>query len=354
MTLDIYAGKKAFTTIKEKGFKQELFTSFLGASGGPKWFVLSGLDKYLFGEFFQQRSTPLKVIGSSIGSFRTACFCQDKPVEAINRFIDAYLSITYEGRPTPEQVTESSVPILKAILGYNQEGIEQIVNNELFKAHFIVTKSHGLVAKESKYWQLLGLVKSFTLNAFSRSLLTGQYQRFIFQQGDSDLAIFDPDGFSTKKVTLSPANLKDALLASGCIPLVMAGIKDIDGAEIGMYRDGGIVDYHFDFNIKNSGLTLYPHFSSTVKPGWFDKGLKRSFRVENYDNTVLLCPSDEFIQSLPYNKISDRKDFEIMTDKNRVEYWQTIISRSDELVDDLSDFINKQYFSRIKPIEELQ
>lgn len=67
-----------------------------------------------------------------------------------------------------------------------------------------------------------------------------------------------------------------------------------------------------------------------------------------------LCPSDEFIQSLSYNKISDRKDFEIMTDKNRVEYWQTIISRSDELVDDLSDFIQKQDFSRIKPIEELQ
>jgi hypothetical protein len=67
-----------------------------------------------------------------------------------------------------------------------------------------------------------------------------------------------------------------------------------------------------------------------------------------------LCPSDEFIQSLPYNKISARKYFEIMTDKNRVEYWQTIISRSDELVDDLSDFIQKQDFSRIKPIEELQ
>ncbi len=38
--LEIYAGQTALKTIKEQGFKQELFTSFLGASGGPKWFVL--------------------------------------------------------------------------------------------------------------------------------------------------------------------------------------------------------------------------------------------------------------------------------------------------------------------------
>jgi hypothetical protein len=352
--LNIYAGKNALKTIEQKGFKPELFASFLGASGGPKWFVLSGLDKYIFGKFFAGRTEPLNVIGSSIGSFRAACFCQDKPVEAINRFIDAYLAIAYEGRPTPERVTQSSIPIIKAILGDDQEGVGQIVNNELFKAHFIVAKSYGLVAKENKYLQLLGLLKSFAFNALSRSLLTGQYQRLVFQQSGSDLAIFDPDDFNTKKVALSPENLEDALLASGCIPLVMAGIKDIHGADKGMYRDGGIIDYHFDFKIKNSGLTLYPHFSSTVKPGWFDKGLKRSFRAEHYDNTVLLCPSDEFIQSLPYSKISDRKDFEVMTDKNRVEYWKSIISRSDELADDFSDFINKQDFSRIKPIEELQ
>jgi hypothetical protein len=38
--LEIYAGKNALKTIQEHGFKQELFTNFLGASGGPKWFLL--------------------------------------------------------------------------------------------------------------------------------------------------------------------------------------------------------------------------------------------------------------------------------------------------------------------------
>jgi len=38
--LDIYAGSNALKTIQEHGFKQELFTNFLGASGGPKWLPL--------------------------------------------------------------------------------------------------------------------------------------------------------------------------------------------------------------------------------------------------------------------------------------------------------------------------
>jgi hypothetical protein len=352
--LNIYAGNNALKTIEREGFKPDLFSYFLGASGGHKWFVLSGLDKYIFGDFFAGRTAPLNVIGSSIGSFRAACFCQDKPVEAINRFIDAYLSVTYEGRPTPEQVTESSVPIIKAILGDDDEGIAQIVNNEVFKAHFIVSKSHGLVAKENKYLQILGLLKSVTLNAVKRSLIKSQYRRYIFQQSASELAITDPDGFIAKSVSLSSDNLRDSLLASGCIPLVMAGVKDIKGAGKGMYRDGGIIDYHFDIKIDDPGLTLYPHFSSTIKPGWFDKGLKRSFSAKNYANTVVICPSDEFIQSLPFQKISDRKDFEKMSDKDRVVYWKTIISRSKELADDFADFTKKQDFSRIKLVESLQ
>ncbi len=37
--LGIYAGSNVLKTIQEQGFKQELFINFLGASGGPKWFV---------------------------------------------------------------------------------------------------------------------------------------------------------------------------------------------------------------------------------------------------------------------------------------------------------------------------
>ena len=38
--LDIYAGESALKTLQEHGFKQELFSTMLGASGDPKWFSL--------------------------------------------------------------------------------------------------------------------------------------------------------------------------------------------------------------------------------------------------------------------------------------------------------------------------
>ena len=88
--LDIYCGENALKTIQENGFKQELFTNFLGASGGPKWFTLFGLDKYLFGDFFKERTTELNLIGSSAGAFRAACFAQKDPVAAIARLADKY------------------------------------------------------------------------------------------------------------------------------------------------------------------------------------------------------------------------------------------------------------------------
>lgn len=38
--IEIYAGKTATKIINEHGLKPELFSTFLGASGGPKWFLL--------------------------------------------------------------------------------------------------------------------------------------------------------------------------------------------------------------------------------------------------------------------------------------------------------------------------
>ncbi|MFT5634751.1 MAG: hypothetical protein ACI89T_000178 [Cognaticolwellia sp.] len=71
--LDIYCGSDALKSSQQQGFKQELFTTMLGASGRPKWFSLFGLDKYFFGEYFKDRSTELNLFGSSAGGIS---FCR--------------------------------------------------------------------------------------------------------------------------------------------------------------------------------------------------------------------------------------------------------------------------------------
>ncbi|NQY63694.1 MAG: patatin-like phospholipase family protein [Alteromonadaceae bacterium] len=349
--LAIYAGNSALKTIQEKGFSPELFSSFLGASGGPKWFTLYALDKYLFGEFFNNQQQPLNLIGSSVGAFRIACFAQKDPVAAIERLAKNYRETTYSDKAKPEEVSIKAVEMMDAIFG--ESGEQEIIDNRHFKAHFIVAKCKGLVASENKFLQGLGLAKSYLNNRIARPRLNSQYERFIFQSSNSDLQLNDPDNIATTHLPFSTANIQNALLASGSIPLVMEGINNIENSPKGMYRDGGIVDYHFDFEIKNSGLTLYPHFSSTLKAGWFDKNLSRKVRIKHYDNTVLVCPSAKFIARLPHHKIPDRNDFVIMKRQQRMAYWQQVMDESEKLAEAFDQLYQSQDINCIKNISEL-
>jgi len=346
--LDIYVGKKARSIIEQQGLNQQAFSMFLGASGGPKWFTLFGLDKYIFGEFFKGRNQPLEMVGSSAGAFRIACFTQDNPVEAISKLAYQYSETDFTDNVSPQHLTDTAAEMLQHV--FTEQGIHNIVSNPIFKANFIVAKANGLVSLENKFVQGFGLLESYLLNRVSRKYLNHQYQRFVFRHPDSILEVKDAYGIDTQYVNLSIDNVKDSLLASGSIPLVMAGIKDIPGAPTGMYRDGGVIDYHFDISFNKAGLILYPHFNKNPKAGWFDKNLSRSASQESYDRTVMVVPSDEFIAQLPYGKIPDRTDFETLDTKTRIRYWHTVFDETQKLADEFKRVVEQQDLSVLKPL----
>lgn len=347
--LEIYAGDTALKTIKENGFSPNMFNNFLGASGGPKWFVLYGLDKYFFGDFFKHQQQPLNLVGSSAGAFRMACFAQADPVAAIERLAKHYSETVYSTDAKPKEITQRARELLDTLFG--EVGANEIMNNKIFKAHFVVAKCRGFVSSENKLVLGLGLLMSLLRNSVNRSLIKSQYERYVFQHQASQLQLHDPDNIATTRLAFTEHNIKDALLASGAIPMVMQGIKDIADCENGMYRDGGIIDYHFDVAL--DGLTLYPHFSSTLKAGWFDKKLSRNVRAKHYDKTVLVCPSQAFIDSLPYGKIPDRTDFTTLEPEQRLQYWQRVFLESEKLATAFKSFYQTQNISQIKPISDL-
>ncbi|MDM7861162.1 patatin-like phospholipase family protein [Alteromonas sp. ASW11-36] len=350
--LTIYAGPNARERISDGAIKADDFTVFLGASGGPKWFSLFGLDKYMFGEFFADRQQPLHMIGSSAGAFRAACFAQSDPVAAIKRLAKHYSTTTYSDKPTPQEITDSAKALLDIVVPENQ--IEAIIHNPVFKAHFIVARTLGLAASETSIVQMAGLMRSYLVNRVSRRLLKDQYQRFVFQSPSSALAFKDDMGFATQSVAFTTNNLKPALLASGSIPMVMKGIADIPDAPKGMYRDGGIIDYHFDLDIDTQGgLILYPHFNASPRAGWFDKSLPRKVREKNYTNTVMLVPSAEFVASLPYGKIPDREDFTKMDSEQRIAYWRTVLTETERLAESFDKTINNVGATKILPIDSI-
>lgn len=346
--LDIYVGESARKQLEQNGFRQHMFNVFLGASGGPKWFTLLGLDKYIFGEFFKSRKAPLNLVGSSAGAFRSACFTQKDPVKAITELATRYSETNYKKDVTAQELTASAEKMLHHI--FSVHGIEHLISNPIFKAHFIVAKSNGWVQYENKLLQGAGLMKSIAMNRLNRKYLNKQYERYIFAPASSDLKITDGFYLPTKYQSFTNENVKPALLASGAIPYVMAGIKDIPACSPGMYRDGGIIDYHFDISFNQPGLTLYPHFNKQPKSGWFDKSLKRTPNRKNYDNVVMLVTSDKFISKLPYKKIPDRTDFEKLDYATRLKYWRKVFSESERLAEEFDKVLKQQDLSKLKPM----
>jgi hypothetical protein len=233
------------------------------------------------------------------------------------------------------------------------EGVIEILNNDDFTTHFVTARCKGLLETEGRKRQLVGLMASAAANAVSRTNLKHYFERVVFSAKEDELTFNDPYSLPTQYVKMGYNTVRDALLASGAIPMVLQGVQHIVGAPRGMYRDGGIIDYHFDVSFNPSpGLTLYPHFYSKPTPGWFDKRLKKRIpHGSSYDNVVMLVPSAEFVDSLPYGKIPDRVDFEKMEDKQRIDYWQTVINETARLGDYFLELVEKgQIAERAQPL----
>lgn len=344
MMLDIFAGDIAIKRLQEEGFKPDLFDHFLGASGGPKWFSLFALDKYLFGDFFKSKKHSLHLIGSSAGAFRAACLTQKKPVSAITRLAHNYVHTVYSDKPSAPEISHKAALLIDQL--FAEQGVEDCLNNKQFIPHFLVNKASGYAASNKKWLQTLGMSKSLLMNRISRKNLQSQYQRHLFTTEFSKISIND-SLFDTHYHTLTESNIKQALLASGSIPMIMERVTDIDGAPKGHYWDGGIIDYHFDFKIlPQNGLTLYPHFHSRPSPGWFDKYSGRVAKKQNYENIVMLVPSEKFIQQLPNKKIPDRKDFTELTSLQRIKNWETVLSASEQLAEELHELLNNGKLAR--------
>lgn len=327
------AGARAAARLREEGFHAELFDTLVGASGGPKWLVLRELDDVLIDRVVRPRTTPLDTLGSSIGSFRHACTAQADPHAALARFAEAYVEQAYEGVPDAAAISRESDRILAHFLG--STGAAEIVANRRVRSHFVAARlkrDRGLDQGTSFRVQL---ATGAAWNTLSRSALARSFERILFSSGAPSIEFRD---LPTTSVALTETNLQHALLASGSIPLVMSGVRDVPGVA-GTLFDGGILDYHFDFAWKRRpGLVLFPHFFDRITPGWFDKWLPwRSPAPRDLADVVMVAPTEAFIRSLPGAKIPDRNDFAALRTGDRIQRWRTVLERGRRLADELCE-----------------
>lgn len=345
------AGQGAFRDIRRRGFSVERIGTIAGASGGPKWLVLSQLDRVIIERVLPQLAGPVHLVGSSIGAWRFACYAQSSPLEALNRFEDAYLEQSYSARPTAVEVSTRSRDILRHLLGAN--GASEIIAHPQMRSHVLTVRSRRVTSSDNRSLLACGMVAAAFANAMSRRSLGAFFTRGLFYDPRDLPPFYNAPGFPLERIRLSRENLADAIIASGSIPLVLSGVRNIHGAPPGTYRDGGVIDYHLDLPLgEPDRLTLFPHFFGKLIPGWFDKSLRwRRHNPLHTDRTVLVCPSPEFIARLPGGKVPDRADFVRMPPTERVRVWRQVISACAELADDLDDVLeHDRLAARLEPL----
>ena len=335
------AGPSAYKDVKERGFAEERIGTIAGASGGAKWLVLSQLDRVITERILPKLSGPVHLLGSSIGAWRFCCYAQASPRDAIERFESGYLDQTYSENPGAAEISRTMRDILEKMLGEN--GPRDIVQHPVLRTHIMTVRSRMLTASESRPILAAGLLAAATANFVTRKSLGVFFRRSLFYDPRDLPPFYNASGFPLDRITLNERNLIDAVLASGAIPLVLRGVRDIDGAPDGIYRDGGIIDYHLDLPLSDPDrLTLFPHFFEYLIPGWFDKKLTwRRPDPRHTDRTILICPSAEFVHGLPNNKVPDRSDFATMSPDLRVKVWRSAVAACEQLAEELNDVLDK-------------
>lgn len=331
--LTLRAGAKARQWLAEEGLSARRIQTIAGASGGAKWLVLSALDRVIADTLLPQLGDDVFLIGSSIGAWRMTAYAQPDPRAAIERFESAYVNQEFQRGVKAAEVTAKSRELASQLIGPDAN---HVVNHKRFSLNIVVARSRGLARYEHPAVQLSGLLLAAGGNALHRKFLQPSFHRVVIGKSVENAPFSFTPRLADQTVPLTENNLESAILASGSIPLVLEGIRDIDGAPNGVYRDGGLTDYHFADRLSDDDrITLMPHFYPHAIPGWFDKPWKRRWKAsDRLSHTVIVAPSTEFVSRLPYGKIPDRHDFLNLSRDERRHYWNTVLKESQSLADE--------------------
>lgn len=341
--LEIRAGESAYQHIQKNGLDAGDIKYIFGASGAAKWLAIYGLDRAIFGEWLSDINHTIQLFGTSVGAFKLAAACRHDPVEALDRLANAYVEQNYADKDfSADRIAAETIKILEVVANITDR--QEILDNRTLHFHCGAVRTQGALAQNQSFKQKLSLAKIF-IDAFGGRKNYGKnLQRVIFHHPESKNIFSGADGVITHQTVLNATNLQQALLASGSIPNLMHGVKDIKGAPAGQYYDGGVLDYHPlpSYLGADQGLTLYPHFYSHLIPGWFDKHFKNRYaNNEQLDKVIMLSPSAKMLKQLAGGKIPDRKDFVTLQDDNakRKTQWRHCMELSRALGDEFLEIV---------------
>lgn len=344
--LKIQVGHLARELILDQGLKAEMVDIIPGAAGGPKGIGIQGLDQAIFGHFLPTAPQRRTLIGSSIGSWRFASIAAHGAQQGTQLLAELYTELSFHKKMTRQDVSAVCHEMLKALVAGKET---DIVNHPDYHLTVLSIQAQHIF-KSDKALPLLASVAGIVgTTAIARKHSRHFMQRVISQPALGQQFKIQQDAFHTQYQHLTEKSVTPWLMASASIPGVMAAIQDIPDAPKGSYRDGGLIDYHLDLPFDSQGIVLYPHFTDSITPGWFDKLFKRKAQPENQARTVLISPSQAYLDSLPLGRLPDRKDFNLkgLDQAQRIKLWKQSVAESQRLGDEFLELIEKQNFADV-------
>ena len=349
--LAIYAGPKAKQHLATHGLSASDVGVIPAAAGGPKGLILGPLDRFMFNEWLTTSQQSIDLVGASIGAWRMATACLPESRAGLLRLEHDYIHQHYELKPgekfpSAQQVSDSFRENLDLFYGGL---VKPLLNHPRFRLHVLTSRGKGLLRREHPVLSPLGYGGAFLSNLISRKAMGASLERVVFSSAGQ--LPFGTRDYATRQLPLTSSNFMDVLQASCAIPFVLKAVHDIEGAPRGAYWDGGITDYHLHLDWGNAsnnsspvGLVVYPHFQKAVVPGWLDKTLKWRHKASAFlNNTLVLAPRPDWVQTLPNGKLPDRTDFATYGQdlQARVKVWQTATSASQQLADEFAAWLAK-------------
>lgn len=340
--LRVKAGRRAYDQIRAGGFGLNCIGTYFGPAGGPRWLVGSGFDLTLLKEDLLGRTHPVWLVGASAGAWRFAAWLQPEAVNSYRCLIEAYISATYGKKDTPETILDSLGAIINRYI--EDDALPFALACKRYRLAVMTCRMKHLTASDRTLVQKAGFVLSFLANALHPSLIYRFAERVVFFSGSKPPDFCLRGTFRGRYIPLSEINFKSAVIASGAIPIAVAGVKDIFDAPDGVYRDGGFLDYHInqDYATRSDELTLFFHHQERIIPVWMDKRLTRRRPPETaLDSVVMVTPSETFIAGLPDGRIPDRGDFKtfIGNPAVRIANWRRTVERAAPLGEEFLELI---------------
>ena len=348
--IHVKAGKRVYQIIQDGGFNLDHVTTYIGPAVGPRWLIASGFDLTLLQNDVLGQKKPVLLVGSSSGAWRFAAWLQPEPEKSYRALLEAYIAMTCRRTDNPATLLQSLSDVVNTYL--EEDALPFALANKKYRLAIITCRARHLVASKIKWVQRLGLGSCFIMNALNRSFLYSFAERVVFYNGPKPPSFCLRDDFRGQYIPLSETNFKHAVLASGAIPLVVSGIRDIYGAPRGVYRDGGLTDYHLSHNYaaKDDEIILFFHHQERIIPGWLDKRLTyRQSAADILENVLMVYPSREFIEKLPGGKIPDRDDFVIFLDDpaRRTRNWWQVVEHSAPLGELFLELVESKKIKRV-------